>query len=40
MSEVEIKNFLKFNGGGKQWKQVAEGTLTVQVSRLTTSLMT
>ena len=29
MSEVEIKNFLKFNGGGKQWKQVAEGTWTV-----------
>jgi len=28
MSETEIQNFLKFNGGGKLWKQVAERTWT------------
>ena len=26
MSAGEIQNFLKFNGGGKKWKQVAERT--------------
>jgi hypothetical protein len=28
MSVAEIQNFLKFNGGEKQWKQVAERTWT------------